>query len=167
MKEMHMHGLSRTRLYRIWIGMKGRCYNPNYIQYAYYGGKGIKVCDEWIQCGAGFLNFYQWAMKNGYNDSLSIDRIDPSMDYTPCNCRWADKYTQNVHLSKRISKSGYRGVCKHTNCDTWYGRVKVYGKTYYTGSADTPKKAAELRNQFIEKYGLINEKNEVAASAPD
>ena len=113
MKEMHDQLLSQTRIYRIWIGMKARCYNENSVPYPYYGAKGITVCEEWLPCGNGFMRFYEWSMQNGYNNALTIDRIDPSKGYCPSNCRWADKYTQNVHLDKPPGMSGYYGISKH------------------------------------------------------
>lgn len=75
----------RARLYRIWSNMKTRCYNKNVRSYADYGAKGIGVCDEWLN---NYEAFKEWAMLNGYNDKLSIDRIDSSKGYCPDNCRW-------------------------------------------------------------------------------
>lgn len=88
------HGDRMHRLYRIYAAMKSRCYNPNGKYWNCYGGKGIKICDEWLDPENGFMNFYTWAMQNGYSDDLSIDRINPDKDYDPDNCRWADDFIQ-------------------------------------------------------------------------
>ena len=81
------HGMTGTRIYRIYKGMKERCLNKNIKLYEYYGGRGIGICPEWLGKD-GFINFYNWSMENGYSDMLSIDRINPNSDYSPQNCRW-------------------------------------------------------------------------------
>ena len=81
------HGLSKTRIHRIWHSMYCRCYYPKTNGYKNYGGRGIKVCEEWKHLD-GFINFYNWAMSHGYNDYLTLDRIDNDKDYEPSNCRW-------------------------------------------------------------------------------
>lgn len=85
------HGMSYTRLYRIWRNMKTRCYNKKSNRFEIYGGKGIKICADWLE---SFEAFRDWAMKNGYEEELSIDRMDNNGDYEPTNCRWVDVKTQ-------------------------------------------------------------------------
>ena len=81
-----------TRLYRIWIGMKTRCYNQNCRGFVQYGNRGITVCDEWR---SDFSAFREWAIKNGYSDELTLDRVNNNEGYSPDNCRWATPKEQN------------------------------------------------------------------------
>lgn len=79
------HNKRNTRLYTIWSHMKDRCYNPNSKIYRFYGERNIIICDEWKN---DFEAFYNWAINNGYDDSLTIDRINSFGNYEPSNCRW-------------------------------------------------------------------------------
>ncbi len=90
-KKNQQHGMTKERIYRIYRCMKTRCYNPNDSSYKDYGGRGITICDEWNN---DFLSFYEWSMKNGYAENLSIDRIDNDGNYEPSNCRWATSQMQ-------------------------------------------------------------------------
>lgn len=104
------HGMTNTRLYRIWSNMKQRCGNPNDPKYGSYGGKGIRVCDEWKN---DFNSFNRWSIDNGYKDpenndkfylcydALTIDRIDEHKGYEPTNCRWITFQENRMH---RIGK---------------------------------------------------------------
>ena len=96
------HHLQNTRIYRIWCGMKRRCYNKHNEHFDRYGGRGIIVCDEWK---TDFMNFYDWAMSNGYDDKLSIDRINNEGNYEPSNCRWANQKQQIVNSTATIKCS--------------------------------------------------------------
>lgn len=93
------HGMTKSILYHKYCGMKERCYNPNYSYYRRYGGRGIKMCDEWLG-KYGFENFKKWAYENGYDDNKhtyqqTLDRIDLDGNYEPSNCRWVDMKTQS------------------------------------------------------------------------
>lgn len=85
------HGMSHTRIFNIWQKMIRRCESPNDKSYPRYGGRGITVCEKWHS----FQPFYEWAKENGYDDTLTIDRIDNDKGYSPDNCRWSDAYTQS------------------------------------------------------------------------
>lgn len=86
-----VHGESKTRLYAIWCGMISRCNNPNRIAYKDYGGRGISVCKKW----SSYIPFKQWAIKNGYTDELTLERMDVNGDYCPENCKWISKSAQS------------------------------------------------------------------------
>jgi len=91
-----IHGMNSSRLYGVWTGMKKRCNMPSHPHYKDYGGRGIKVCDEWSN---DFRVFAEWALSHGYDESApkgkcTLDRIDPDGDYCPENCRFADMVVQ-------------------------------------------------------------------------
>ena len=90
----YINGLSASRIGRVYWNMINRCYRKNIKIYKYYGGRGIKVCDEWLPENNGFKNFCEWANKNGYTEKLTIDRINNNADYEPNNCRFVDILTQ-------------------------------------------------------------------------
>lgn len=93
------------RIKRIWRTMIARCCNPSYNKYVSYGAKGIKVCDEWKD----FRSFKDWSLNNGYNDNLTIDRIDNEKGYSPSNCRWVTMKQQNRNKTNNIWLS-YNGT---------------------------------------------------------
>ena len=107
-ENLTTHGESRTKLYGVWVSIKQRCENPNATGYENYGGRGIRVCDEWEKADI----FLKWALENGYQDGLQIDRIENDGDYTPENCRWVTKKT-NLNNKRQCVFIELNGKC-HT-----------------------------------------------------
>lgn len=126
------HGLTHTRVYQSWVGMKLRCYNKSSEKYSSYGAKGIVVCDEWKN---NFKAFYEWAINNGYRDDLTIDRIDVNGNYEPSNCRWITLSEQSWNKQNTIYvyvKGEKLNLCELSN------RMKIDIETnrgrYYRGT---------------------------------
>ena len=128
----HRHKMSGTRIYSEWQGMKGRCYNKGSARYADWGGRGIEVCEQWRN---SFESFYTWAMANGYQDNLTIDRIDNNGNYCPENCRWVGQQEQcrnrrsNINITIGNSTRTLMEWCEisqvdYTNVNARYHRNK-------------------------------------------
>lgn len=102
-----VHNLCDTRINKIYQAMKNRCFLKTSKNYKNYGGRGIKMCNEWLGKD-GLINFYNWAISNGYKDNLSIDRIDNNGDYRPENCRWATALEQqnNTRYNRILEYKG-------------------------------------------------------------
>lgn len=101
------HGHRYDRLYKVYHNMKNRCYNENADDYKYYGGRGISICDEWLD---DYMSFRQWALDNGYDESAkkgecTIDRIDVNGNYEPSNCRWVSMAVQSRNRRNVINKN--------------------------------------------------------------
>jgi len=141
------HGLSQTRLHKIYTLMIQRCYNKNNTGYVIYGDRGIAVCEEWRN---SLVCFYEWAINNGYSKKLQIDRINNDGPYSPENCRWTSRSVncQNSRLIRSVNTSGYRGVTKYKD-GGWIARIGLKRIRYYLGCFSTPKQAAQAYNDFI------------------
>ena len=126
-ETLSKHGKTNTRLFTIWQGMKNRCYNKKSNRFTRYGGKGIKVCDEWLN---DFQNFYEWAINNGYSETLTIDRVNNNGDYCPENCRWCD-YTEqsnNRSTNRFIEYKGERKTIANWSKVTGIPRSTIWNR---------------------------------------
>ena len=120
-----IHNLRKHRIYKIWAGIKTRCLNKNSIAYKDYGARGISICKEWE---SNILPFYNWAIANGYNDNLSIERIDVNGNYEPSNCKWIPKPEQSKN--RRSNHLITYNNETHTIAD-WATNLNInYGKLY-------------------------------------
>lgn len=143
--------LCHTKLGSIYTEILQRCYNENNDSYEYYGGRGISVCEEWLDKQSGMENFYNWAIENGYEEGLTIDRKDNNGNYEPSNCRWTDRFVQA--RNQRIRKdntSGYKGVSYDKRRKKWkaflYRKNKLVDKKYFD-----KKEEAILYREELEK----------------
>jgi len=93
------HNMSNSDIYHVWQQMKDRCYNPNSKAYRFYGGKAVSICKEWLV----FEAFATWAFLNGYQENLTIDRIESNGDYTPLNCRWIAQSENSYRMAHRTN----------------------------------------------------------------
>ena len=121
------HGDSKRqkmkRLYRIWCAVKSRVSNKNQPQYKDYGGRGITICEDWA---SDYITFRDWSLKNGYNDTLTIDRIDNEKGYYPDNCRWVSMRTQ------QRNKSRNRDITFNNETKTLSEWAEALGMNYFT-----------------------------------
>lgn len=131
----YKHGLTHTRLFNIWQGMRGRCYNKNEFAYKDYGGRGITICEEWKN---DFISFYNWSMSNGYQENLSIDRINVNGNYEPSNCRWSDKITQanNTRTNRLLTYNGETHTMAEWSRLTGISQDNIYNRLRYGWSIE-------------------------------
>lgn len=131
------HGKSKTRLYKIWSGMKRRCFNKNDWGYSRYGGRGITVCEEWKK---SYEEFEKWALSHGYEETLTIDRIDVNGNYEPSNCRWASakEQTENRRTNILVKYQGkempLKRACEKANIS--YLAVYTYARNHHIDIRD-------------------------------
>lgn len=132
-KKFVKYGDSSSRLYNIWYLMNYRCNNPNSPAYKNYGGRGIQVCDDWKDDN-GYINFKLWALNSGYNETLTIDRIDNKLNYCPENCRWTT-YTVQSNNKRSNVRLEYNGEIKTARewADEYNIRYKTLMQRLYRG----------------------------------
>ncbi|HAR7072747.1 TPA: AP2 domain-containing protein [Staphylococcus aureus] len=131
------HGMTGTLIYHKWKGMKQRCYNHNYDFYNAYGGRGIKVCDEWKD---DFMQFYK-DMGDVPFKGAELDRIDNDDDYKPSNCRWISHKENSNNRRKYHNKTGYTGVTFKPKINKYQAQLYKNKKFIYLGVYETAEEA--------------------------
>lgn len=140
------HGLVRHPNYLTYINMMRRCYTIKDNGYKSYGGRGIIVCEEWVDSIESFIN-YITLLPNYGKPKLSLDRINNDGNYEPGNMRWATKHEQSTNRRRGKSKSKYMGVYK--NGSGYYTVITINRKYLYIGTYKTENGAVNARNQYI------------------
>lgn len=150
-----IHGLKNHSLYSVWRNMKQRCNNKNNPEYKNYGGRGITICDEWLN---DFKVFYDFCMANGWKDGLQIDRTNNDGNYEPKNVGFVTSSVNN--LNKRVmGKIQYRGVYLNKQTSKYMARVTINGKDKYIGLYQTPEQGARAYDNFVMANKLPNQVN--------
>lgn len=137
------HGLRQAPEYENWHNMKQRCLNPNFPGYHNYGGRGITICQRWIE---SFINFYN-DMGKRPTPEHSVERIDNNRGYYPDNCKWGTKLEQIVNRRLKPNTCGYRGVS--VNRSKFKATIWVNYKAYGLGSYSTKEEAAYIYDQAM------------------
>ena len=148
---INKNALTRQLEYSVLQNIKTRCYNKNRDYYKDYGGRGIKVCQEWLNNPQSFID---WAKLNGYQKGLYIDRINANGNYEPLNCRFVDAKinARNTRVLQLNNNSGYRGVSKHLDKNKgefWRARVGIDGKNISLGVYKNKIDAALAYDEYV------------------
>lgn len=159
-----IHGKYDTKIYAIYHSIKDRCFNENNKRYYKYGGRGITMCDEWKN---SFQAFYDWSMSHGYEEGLSIDRIDNDGNYEPSNCRWILLGLQQRNKGVQVNnKSGVAGVSYDSTRKRWRSYIKVNNTTISLGYYNDIDDAIKARKEAEIKYWQNQEPIPITEKSP-
>lgn len=152
-KPCHIKDQKNRKTYNymqnIYKSMKQRCYNKNNFNYDRYGGRGIKVCDRWLNSYGDF----KMDMGERPTNKHTLERINNNDGYSPENCKWATRLEQNQNMGKRINNtSGYVGVSWAKASSKWIVQIGFEGKKYNLGVYENIEDAVEARKQEEVKY---------------
>ena len=141
------HGLTHHNFYGTWRQMVQRCTNPKHKNYGDYAERGITVCEEWLD----IKNFIAWAESTHPNiEGYTLDRIDNDKGYSPENCTWSDKTTQNINQRKREDNtSGYVGIYWNKASKKWDAKIGVNNKLVNIGTFPLIENAVQARDNYI------------------
>ena len=141
------HGLRSHKFYNTWKHMVDRCTNPKIKAYKDYGGRGISVCEEWLDV----RNFITWAEKTYPNiEGYTLDRINNDKGYSPDNCTWSDKTTQAINQRiKKNNTSGYVGVSYYDRDGKWEAYISINNARKRIGLFKDKIEAVLARDNYI------------------
>lgn len=156
-ERLKTHGMTNTKIYKSWSHIKERCFVKKDKSYKNYGGRGISMCEEWRN---NFMAFYDWSMANGYQDSLTIDRINNDGNYEPSNCRWTNSTIQacNKRILISTNTSGYKGVTK-IRYKKWRSVISIKRKSIHLGCFDTALEAGFTYDKYVIENNLPHTTN--------
>ena len=141
------HGLTYNKFYKTWYGMLQRCNNPKIKAYKNYGGRGITVCEEWLDV----RNFVAWSESTYPNiEGYTLDRINNDKGYSPENCRWVDRATQGLNQRmKKNNTSGYVGIYWNNKNNNWKAFIYLSNGRFNMGTFSTKEEAILTRDNYI------------------
>jgi hypothetical protein len=148
--------MTKNKLAQTWYGIKARCRSSKSTGYKNYGGRGISMCDLWHD---DFYEFEKWSLANGYKKGLQIDRINNNGNYEPTNCRYVEPYINASNRRSLTNTSGFIGVSKNKNANTYRTQIAIQNKNVHLGSFKSKIEAAIFRDVYIIKNNLPHTRN--------
>ena len=151
-QHLGTHNLTKHRFFNTYANMYNRCYNSSIRAYYWYGGRGITICEEWLD----ITNFIHWAEETyPHIEGYTLDRIDVNKEYSPDNCRWTDRNTQAVNKrTPQTNTSGFVGVFWNPINKNWRASLTFKNEKINLGSHKTKEEAVQARDSYIIENNL-------------